>query len=191
MRVDDAFRQARGAARVTHRGGLVLVEVRLDPFVGGCAREQLFVRVFDDEHVLDLRAVAELLEQRQERPVDDHGLVACMVRDVREVVRVQAQVQRVQHEAAARDPEVRLMVLVVVPAERANAIAALEPELLQRDRELSGTPHRVGVRRAVEALVGQARDDLATPEVQLRALEDVRQRELEVHHLAVHGASSC
>ena len=141
--------------------------------------------------MLDLRSIPELLEQRQERTVDDHGLVACVVRDVREVVRVQPQIQRVQHEAAAGDPEVRLVVLVVVPAERCDPVAAFESELLQRDRELLGTPHRVAVRRAVEALVGQARDDLAAREVQLRALEDVRQRELEIHHLTVHGASSC
>ena len=125
MRVDDALRQAGRAARVTHRRGLVLVEVGLDPVVGRRAREQLLVRVLDDEDVLDLRAVAELLEQRQERAVDDHGLVAGVVRDVREVVRVQAQVQRVQHEAAARDAEVRLVMLVVVPAERRDAVAAL------------------------------------------------------------------
>jgi hypothetical protein len=50
-------------------------------------------------------------------------------RDVADVVRVQAQVERVQDEAAARDAEVRLEVLVVVPAERRDAVAALEPEL--------------------------------------------------------------
>ena len=57
-----------------------------------------------------------------------------------EVVRVQAQVQRVEHEPAARDPEVRLQVLVVVPAQRGDAVAALEAELLQGDGELLGPP---------------------------------------------------
>ena len=56
---------------------------------------------------------------------------------------MQAQVQRVEHEAAARDAEVRLVVLVVVPAERRDAIAALEPEPLQRDRERAGAAARV------------------------------------------------
>ena len=62
--------------------------------------------------------------------VDDHRAVVRVRCDVREVVRVQAQVERVQHEAAARDAEVRLVVLVVVPAERRDAVAALEPELV-------------------------------------------------------------
>jgi hypothetical protein len=53
-----------------------------------------------------------------------------VIRDVGEVVRVQPQVQRVQDEAAARNPEVRLVMLVMVPAQRRNAIAALEAEVL-------------------------------------------------------------
>ena len=106
--------------------------------------------------MLDRRPLPELLEQRQERAVDDHGAVARVSRDVREVVRVEAEVERVEDEAAARDAEVRLVVLVVVPAERRDAVAALEPGLLQRDRELPRAAQRLAVGRAVEALVGHA-----------------------------------
>ena len=187
VRVRDALRQPGRAARVTHRRRFVLVELRIDPCVRVGAGEQLLVRVLDDEDVLDLRAVLELLEQRQQAAVDDHGAVAGVIRDVREVVRVQAQVQRVQDEAAARDPEVRLVVLVMVPAERRDPVAALEAETLQRDRELPRAPHRVAVRRAVEALVGEARDDLAVAVVRLGAPQQMRQRQLEIHHQAVHG----
>ena len=153
VRIDDTLRQTGRPARVAHRGGVVLVDVRLAPVVRGRAGEQLFVRVLDDEHVLDLRAVAKLFEQRHERTIDDDGLVAAVVRDVREIVRVQAEIQRVEHEAAARDAEVRLMMLHVVPAERPDAIALLQAELLQRDGELLRPAHRVRVRRAVERLV--------------------------------------
>ena len=138
--------------------------------------------------MLDVRPVLELLEQRQERTVDDHDAVVGVRRDVREIVRMQAEVQRVQHEAAARDAEVRLVMLVMVPAERRDARAALEAELLQRGGELLRAPHRLAVVRAVEALVGQARDDLAVAEERLGPLEDVRQRQREVHHQAVHGS---
>ena len=123
------------AARVTHRGGFVLVELGIAPAVGIDGREQLLVRVLDDEDVLDLRLRQEQLEQRHEAAVDDHGLVVRVGRDVAEIVRMQAQVERVQHEAAARDAEVGLVVDVVVPAERRDAVAAFEAELLQRDRE--------------------------------------------------------
>jgi hypothetical protein len=169
VRVRDALRLAGGAARVTHRGHLVLVELGVDPVVRVRTGEQLLIRVLDDEDVLDLRAVLELLEQRQEAAVDDHRAVAGVIGDVGEIVRVQPQVQRVEDEAAARDPEVRLVMLVVVPAQRRNAVAALEAEALQRDGELLRTPHRVAVGRAVEALVREACDDLAVAVVRLGA----------------------
>jgi len=49
---------------------------------------------------------------------------------------MQSQVQRVQHKAAARDAEVGLVVLVMVPAERGDAVAPFDPELRERDGEL-------------------------------------------------------
>ena len=160
MRVDDALRPAGRPARVAHRRGLVLVELGVAPVVRRRAGEQLLVRVLDDEDVLDPglgpgtgRAAARG-SGRRSRPCRRRG------RDVREVVRVQAEVQRVQREPAARDPEVALHVLVVVPAERRNAVAALEAESLQRDRELLRAPRQVAVAVAVEALVGEAGDDL-------------------------------
>ena len=103
---------------------------------------------------------------------------------------MQAEVERVEREPAARDPEVALHVLVVVPAQRGNAVAALEAESLQRDRELLRPPREVAVAVAVEALVGEAGDDLLVAEVRLGAPEQVRQRQLEVHHLAAHAPGS-
>ena len=137
--------------------------------------------------MLDLRAILELLEDRQQAAVDDHGAIAGVIRDVREVVRVQSQVQCVQDEAAARDPEVGLVVLVMVPAQCRDPVAALEAETPQRDGELPRALHRVLVRRAMEALVGEARDDLAVPEVRLGAPQEMRERQLEIHHQSVHG----
>ena len=136
--------------------------------------------------MLDRRALAELIEQRHERAVDDDGAIAAVAGDVREVVRVQPQVERVQDEAAARDAEVRLVMLVVVPAQGCNAVATLEPELLQRHRELPRACHRLAVVGAMERLVGAARDDLAVAEECLRPPQQVRQRQLEVHHQPVH-----
>ena len=148
VRVEDALRHPGRAARVAHGRGGVLVQLRILVVVRVGPREQLLVGVLDDEDVLDLRLVLELLPERQQRLVDDHGLVARVRRDVAEVVRVQPQVERVQDEAAARDPEVRLEVLVVVPAERRDAVAGLEAEPLQRDRELPRPLAEVGERVA-------------------------------------------
>ena len=186
VRVDDALRATGRAARVTHRRGVVLVELRVAPLVGVGRREQLLVRVVDHDHVLDVRAALERVEQRQQALVDDHGLVAAVLRDVADVVVVQAQVQRVQDEAAAGDAEVGLHVLVVVPAERRDAVALLQAELVERHGELLRALRHVAIRVAVEALVRKPRDDLLVAEVRLGAPQERRKRQLEVHHLALH-----
>jgi len=68
--------------------------------------------------------------------------------------------------------------------------AGLEALLLQRDRELLRAPRHVGVRVAVEALVGEPGDDLLVAEERLRAPQERRKRQLEVHHLALHLSTS-
>ncbi len=102
---------------------------------------------------------------------------------------METEVERVQDEATARNPEVALHVLVVVPAERRDAVAALEPESRERDRELLRPPRHLAVAVPVEALVRQAGDDLVVAEVRLDPPEQVRQRELEIHHLAAHSGN--
>ena len=189
VRVHDALRHAGGAARVTHRRRLVLIQVGLDPLVRIRRGEQLLVGVFDDEHVLDLRLVAELVDERHQARVDDQRAVACMRRDVADVVGVESDIERVQHEAAAGNAEVGLEVLVVVPAQRRDAVTALEAELSERHCKLLRAARHVCVGVAVERLVGQARDDLLVAEVRLRAPKQGRDRQLEVHHQAVHRSS--
>src|SRR5205085_6203801 len=79
---------------------------------------------------------------------------------------------------------------VVVPAQCRDSVAALEPELLQRDCELLRAAHRLAVIRPVERLVRKTRDDLAVAVERLCATQDVRERQREVHHQAVHEPSS-
>ena len=81
-------------------------------------------------------AALELFEQRQQRTVDDDDRVLGVVRDVAEVVGMQAQVERVEDGAHRRARRGRLEVAVVVPAERADAVALLHAEPRERVREL-------------------------------------------------------
>ncbi len=189
MRVEDTLRHPGRAARVAHRRGGVLVELGVAVVVRVAAGEQLLVAVLDYEDVLDRRLVGELLPERQQALVDDQRLVARVRGDVAEVVRVQPQVERVQDETAAGDPEIRLQVLVVVPAERRHAVARLEPDPLQRHGELLRATAEIGERVAVEATVRHPRHDLLVREVRLGPLQDRRQRQLEVHHQALHVCS--
>ena len=103
------------------------------------------------------------------------------------VVGMEAEVQRVRHEPADRRAHVRLEVLRVVPHERPDAVAVLEPELAQRDDELLRARDEVGVRVRVPALVGQAARDLVVAVELVRAAQDRGHVELVVHHQAVHA----
>ena len=102
---------------------------------------------------------------------------------------MQPQVERVQHEAAARDSEIRLVVDVVVPGERRDAVAALQARLCNADRECTRAPAGLRVVRPVEAPVRHPRDDLLVAVVELGATEQRRQRQLRVHHQAVHQSA--
>ena len=186
MRVDDPLAAPGRPAREAHRGRFPFVETGLLPLVRARRGQEILVGILDHEDVLDLRPVLKLLEQRKEAAVDDHRLVAAVVGDIGEFVRMQAQVQRMEDEPAARNAEVRLEVLVVVPGERRDSIAALEPELFEGDGELLGSSRHVPVGVTVEALVRQPGDDLLLPEEGLRPPQDRGKRELVVHHQAVH-----
>ena len=191
VRIEHALRQPGRPARVAHRRGLVLVQLRVLPRIGVDSRQQLLVAVLDDQDVFDVRALSELVEQRDEAAVDDDRAIVRMRRDVREVVRVQPQVERVQHEATARDAQVGLVVDEVIPAERPDAVAALEPELLQADRQGASAAARLAVGAPLEAAVGQTRHDLRAGRVRLGPPEQRRQRQLVVHHQSVHRVSPC
>ena len=142
-------------------------------------------RVHDDD-MLKPRAVTELLEHRQERTVDDHHLVAGVRDDVRQLVGVQADIERMEHGTHRRDADVGLEMLVVVPAQRSDAVVIANTELAQCAGQPVGAEEALAVRRAVERLVGAATDDrLARMQLPGPARHG-RNRELKVHHQAVH-----
>src|SRR5262249_59133665 len=106
----------------------------------------------------------ERLREGPQDLVDDEDAVAAVRRDVRVVIRVQAEVQRVRDEATDGRADVRLEMLGVVPHERSDAVSVLEAELAERDDELLRARDEVGVRVAVPALVRLAARDLAVSE---------------------------
>ena len=65
--------------------------------------------------------------------------IAGVRRDVRQLVKVEPNVERVEDRARARHPEVRLEMTKVVPAERRHAVTASDAEPLQRGREPTRT----------------------------------------------------
>ena len=88
--------------------------------------------------MLEADPVDELRGERPQHLVDDEHAVARVRGDVRVVVGVQAEVQRVRDEAADRRADVRLEMLVVVPHQRGDAVAVAQAEAAQRDGEALG-----------------------------------------------------
>jgi hypothetical protein len=132
----------------------------------------------------------DLREQRQHRAVDDDDLVAGVVDDVLELLGEQPQVQRVHHRAHGRDGEVGLEVLLVVPHERADAVALLDTERRQRTGEPGGAGSHLGVRRAPRRVALPGRHDGVG--VDRRAVpEDVGDRELVLLHGADDRFHAC
>jgi hypothetical protein len=188
--VDDAFRVAGGAGGVAdHRGG-VLVE-RRPREGGGLGGEELLVVVLDDDGATEGGdARGEALEQRDEGAVDDDDAVLGVPGDVGELVGVKPEVEGVEHRPHGRDGEVRLEVLLVVPAQRRDAVPGPDAEPRERRGQTAATIDDVAVGGARERPVGAPRDDLARREEGAGALEEVGEREGDAHHEALHGGHS-
>jgi hypothetical protein len=143
----------------------------------------------DDDQLPDARyAVANLLEDREKRLVDEDDAVVGVGDDVRQIVRGEPQIQRMQHSTRARDREVEFQVLVRIPAERAHALAALDAYFQQRMSQ----PVRPGIIVAVTIAVGaalDARGDLFVRKKPPCALEEMLQGQRIVHHQPVHVRS--
>src|SRR2546426_1278418 len=191
VRIHDTLRSAGRPGRVAHRGGLALVELWIRERVRVRTGEELLVAdgargrlsaVLDHDDVLDPHVGAELVEQRQERVVDDEHAVLGVVHDVREVTRMQTRVDGMQDVARERYSEVRLEMLVLVPAESRDAVTTPQAELLERDRELLRAGYEGRVRIPVESLVWPAGDDRLVPKESLRSSEDERERQRVFHH---------
>src|SRR5262245_42749532 len=78
-----------------------------------------------------------------------------MIDDVGELIGKQPDVQRVQNCSHTRNRQVRFEVLLVVPAERAYAIAGGNSQPFESACEPAGSFRYVAKRRALAAVLGQ------------------------------------
>ena len=198
MRVHDALGVAGGAARVAHRRGGALVEVR--PFEARLlGRQQSLVGEGltqgggialpgDDDGLDRLEVVLDGGQERDERGVDDYHAVLGVVHDIGQLLDREPDVQGVQHRSHAGDGEVGLQVALVVPAEGAHAVTLFDPEAGERGRQPLGPGRHLGERgRAVPARLHG--DDGAVPVDLLAVPEDVADQERGVLHGALHVPS--
>ena len=198
--VEHALRIAGGAGGIAEGRGGVLVEDR--PFVLGRGGGDEFLV---DEEILDLDlrragAVAErhpaqhmrqarrkLLDERREDGIEEHVGVLGVMDDILQLFGEQARVDRVQHPPRRGDAIVELKVTMGVPGERRDPVAGLEAERVERAGDLF-RPHRnFGVGRAMDRAVGVARDDLASPVLTGRVVDQCRNQKRTLLHQSKHG----
>ena len=198
MRIRDAFRVAGRPRRVAHRGGASFVDLRprearllgreqlfVSKDVAGQSTRVAFRRAGHDVRLDGLEVGCDARKQGNEGIVDDDDLVLGVVDDVRQLVREEPQVQRVHHSAHTRNGEIRLEMLLRVPAERSDAVAGFDAESLQCGREpLCSVSYLCEGRAAVgPALEG---GDFAIRIDGAAMTEDHADRQGEVLHRALH-----
>jgi hypothetical protein len=124
-------------------------------------------------------------DRRQAGVGEQHGVLG-MADDVSDLLRRQPDVDGVHHRTHARNGEVRLLMLLVIPAKGGDPVAPLDAQAAQAGRQLI---RAVGQGPELDAArpVGLAGDDLAVGVQGPAVLEDVPDRERKVHHRGAHG----
>ncbi len=197
MGIHDALRPPRRPGGVADPGRLPLCDprkgegrhLRLDELlvVDHPVRRRVTVRPDDD--LVGVHLLVKTLVDRHEHVVDHQEAVLGVVHDVGEVLGRQPRVEGVDDSSRQRNGEVRLEVTSVVPGERRDPIAGPQAHPRERVRELLHALVELAVGGAVNGLVRPARDDLGPRIVAPGALEQRVQRQVVVHHLAVHDSS--
>ena len=153
-------RSRRAPATSKVSGSSAMSVLVVEEAVGQGSGARLLRSLRNDDHLAERRHVARgtsrgaaAARRRQKTTVSS----ACFAMYA-DLGRVEAQVQRVEDGAHARDGEVRLEVRLVVERERRHAVARLHAELAgQRVRELRRARAALGVRHPADGLVRQAR----------------------------------
>jgi hypothetical protein len=195
VRVQHPFRTAGRTGRVAHDCCALLVDV-VELRTVFLPRQQLRViqRAFrhvsvvadhDDAAIPDVRPHG--LEDGPEHLVDDEDAVVGVLDDVAQFLRVQADVQRVEHRARRGDAVVGLQVTGMIPAKRGDTIAAADAERPQRRSEPAGVSEALVVGRSADAAVGAPTDDLLVRKQRSRTPQQRRNRQRHVHHEPAHA----
>ena len=199
VRIHDALRAPRGAGGVAHHRRFILVELRIREVVARMGQEFLVAKAArrrrtaaerHDDYALELYSVAKFFVYRQQHVVDDQKAVARVAGDEGDFVRVQPQVQRMEHASGDRDAKVRFHVFGLVPQQRGHPVSALQAQAGKRVRQTPRAPVEIAPGDARVRAVRPARDDFDLAENVPRALEQRRHRQGKVHHQSAHGNDS-
>jgi len=128
--------------------------------------------------------VGEFSPQWQKTTIDDNDFVFGVIRNVPELVGVQAQIERMHDRADGGNPEICFEVRLMIPTKRRDTITGFDTEPDERMREFARATIKIRVRRALQAFVGATGHDFGTTEKRPRTREKMREGQGKVHHAA-------
>jgi hypothetical protein len=133
------------------------------------------------------RVRGDLGPKRQQDVINKNNLIIRVVDDERELVGMEAQVERVEDATGQWNAEVRFQVLIVVPTKSRDTVSWPDAKPLKRRSEASRANGEVRIGMTMYRFVRAASDDRAAREDALRTAEDRRQGKREVHRQTIHG----
>ncbi len=137
--------------------GLVGDQILVGDRAGNCIG---CLRAHHDKGLDGFEPVGNWRHQRGQVGVDEEGLVPGVVHDVCDLVGEQAEIDRVTDAPGVGGGPVDLVVPLVVPGERADGIADLQSESVERAGQLADAGVGRRVCRPGDRLVRLDRDDL-------------------------------
>ena len=198
VRMHNALRTPDGAGGVAHAARGILVQRRI-AIVGSIAGDERLVILIrrgyrgaggrDHDDAIDVDQRQHLFEQGQQDVVNENNTVARVLDDVGDVLRRQAEVERVQNRPGGRDAEIGLHVPGTVPHQGADRLAGLHTGIDQRFGQPPRPVIHRGPGRAGYRFVGEARDDLMIAEELPAALKQMVHAERNLHHRGTHARS--
>ncbi len=126
-----------------------------------------------------LESGRQLLQDRHDRVVDEDDAVLRVVDDIGQLLGEQPDVERVQDRSDAGNGHVQLEVALIVPSERADAIALFDAKPIEHTGEAIDALCHFPVSGAHGATVGE-RDHLRSGMDRAHAVQRVVQRQLKV-----------
>ena len=200
VRIEHTFGFTRCARCIAHACRGVLIK-RGKIFYGAFIGDQRFVIghafelnagigckvIHHDKFLHGLELRFEVGQRFHQRLVAENKFIFRVVDDVDELLGKQANVERVQNGAESGHGEVELHMAVAVPRESRDSVTGFDAEFSERLHQLQRTRVEFAIGIAVQAAVGEARDDFLFGKVLLRAHQNAVDRQRVVHHQAVHG----
>ena len=206
LRVDDALRRSDGTGGVAHRRAFGLRDLRpverrrpaVQELLVGVDRdavgdvllgvaEQVALGVDDDDGAHPRGLLQHRPEHGGHAGIDDQHLVVRVPDDVRDLVRHQLLVHRLEHRAHRRDREEGLQVLRAVPHERADALIPVDPQLVAQPVGQRGGAGADGRERRDLRPRRTPRGDRRRAVDRAAVLEDPRDGQRDLLHRAAHA----